>query len=353
MKPLDWEKYPRIASHALARDLLSLESSLGHAPNTIDAYARGREDFFAVCASRDLSPEQATREHIALWVRELNTRPLHSKSLPDENARAAQGVSNATLHQRLTAVRLFFDFLIERGLRSDNPVGRGRYAPSKGFARAGSEGHQRGLVPRHHQLPWIPNDEQWQAILKAVQSEPLRNRAMFALGYDAALRREELCLLEIADFDFAHLLLTVRAETTKSRRTRVIPFSPTTSLLLGEYLQLRRRLSTARGPIFLSASPRNKGKPLSIWTWSKVATHIATTSAVTRFSTHTLRHLCLTDLARSGWDIHEIATFAGHRSLETTRDYIHLSGRDLAEKLQKGMAQIHAWRIAQITEPPA
>jgi integrase len=32
-----------------------------------------------------------------------------------------------------------------------------------------------------------------------------------------------------------------------------------------------------------------------------------------QFSTHTLRHLCLTDLARAGWELHAIATFAGHR----------------------------------------
>ncbi len=58
----------------------------------------------------------------------------------------------------------------------------------------------------------------------------------------------------------------------------------------------------------------------------------------------------MTDLAKAGWDLHEIAQFAGHRSLETTKIYIHLSGRDLAEKLEKGMNQIHAWRIAMMTE---
>ena len=69
-----------------------------------------------------------------------------------------------------------------------------------------------------------------------------------------------------------------------------------------------------------------------------------------RFSTHTLRHLCLTDLARAGWELHTIATFAGHASLATTLQYIHLSGRDLAVKLARGMAEVHAWRIAQIDE---
>jgi hypothetical protein len=33
--------------------------------------------------------------------------------------------------------------------------------------------------------------------------------------------------------------------------------------------------------------------------------------------------------------------------------YIHLSGRDLAEKLNRGMAQIHAWRIDMLTAADA
>ncbi len=75
---------------------------------------------------------------------------------------------------------------------------------------------------------------------------------------------------------------------------------------------------------------------------------LADRSGVVQFTTHTPRHLCLTDLARAGWDIHEIATFAGHRSTETSLLYIHLSGRDLAAKLERGMAQIHSWR-AKVT----
>jgi len=31
------------------------------------------------------------------------------------------------LQQRVTAVRLFFDFLVEEHVREENPVGRGRY----------------------------------------------------------------------------------------------------------------------------------------------------------------------------------------------------------------------------------
>jgi len=83
--------------------------------------------------------------------------------------------------------------------------------------------------------------------------------------------------------------------------------------------------------------------------WSKVVRRIAIAADVSRFSTHTTRHLCLTDLARMGWEVHAIASFAGHRHTDSTLRYIHLSGRDLAEKLARGMEQIHAWRIAALT----
>jgi hypothetical protein len=73
MNSIDWAMYPRVAGHSLARDLLLLEASLGHASNTLDAYARGHEDFFTTCSLLDISPDQATHEHVALWVRELTT----------------------------------------------------------------------------------------------------------------------------------------------------------------------------------------------------------------------------------------------------------------------------------------
>lgn len=129
-----------------------------------------------------------------------------------------------------------------------------------------------------------------------------------------------------------------------------MPYSASTGVLLGEYLHHRATFSRARGPLFLSESRRNHSEPLTLWTWSKVVRRVALAAQVPGFSTHTTRHLCLTDLARMGWELHEIATFAGHRSTESTLQYIHLSGRELSEKLNSSMAQIHAWRVKTLTD---
>jgi integrase/recombinase XerD len=97
--------------------------------------------------------------------------------------------------------------------------------------------------------------------------------------------------------------------------------------------------------LFLSESKRNRAAPVTLWSWSKIVRAVAQRTGLEAFTPHTLRHLRLTDLARAGWDIHLIAQFAGHRNLQTTMQYIHLSGRDIAAQLQRGMADTHAWRM--------
>src|SRR5512142_3250404 len=76
---------------------------------------------------------------------------------------------------------------MEEGVRESDPVGRGRYTPG---GRGG--GHQRGLVPRLAKLPWIPSEQQWLSVLEVARREPVRNRVMLALAYDAALRRSKV-----------------------------------------------------------------------------------------------------------------------------------------------------------------
>lgn len=342
------EKWPVLARHERAAVWLQVWADLGRAPRTIDAYARGLAEYLEVCERDGVDPVQASRAHIASYVRELSERP-HRRGANVVSIDSGSGLANATLQQRLVPVRLFYDFLMEEGLRTSNPVGRGRYTAGR---RPG--GHQRGLVPRLAKLPWIPTEQQWLDVLAVAARHPVRNRVMLALAYDAALRREELCSLRTDDVDPAHRTLRVRAETTKNRRERVVPYSAPTGVLLSGYLAHRATISRARGPLFLSESRRNRAQPLTLWTWSKVVRALALEADVPRFSTHTTRHLCLTDLARMGWELHAIATFAGHRNPETTLTYIHLSGRDLADKLNRGMEQIHGWRVemlARLGEP--
>ena len=156
------------------------------------------------------------------------------------------------------------------------------------------------------------------------------------------MRREELCSIAASDFDFARKLLTVGAETTKNRSGKVVPYSSATSALLHQYLNRRRTMRCDPDTVFLSEPPRNRRLPITSCTWTKVVERMAVGSELPRLTTHTKRHVRLTDLARAGIDMHHIAALAGHRVLQSTLIYIHLSAHDLTEALGRTMGSLSA-----------
>ncbi len=252
-----WEFFPLLAEQEQPRKWLQIQADLSLTENTVQAYGKSLEDYLLFCKIYKVIPETAKKADIATYVRYLSNRP-NPRGKNIISLDSGKGLANATMQLRITAIRLFYDHLIEENIRQDNPVGRGKYTPGKGFA-----GHRdRALIPRYRKLPWIPNNEQWQAMLEVTKSELLRNRVMLAMSYDAALRREELCSIEIGDIDPAFRLITIRAEITKNRQSRVVPYSESTGILYANYLKHRQTLSREKGGVFLSESKRNKGSPI-------------------------------------------------------------------------------------------
>jgi len=338
MTEVRWESYPLVAQYETARTWLQMQAHLQRAPQTIDAYGRALNEYLAFCQKAEMVPETVTREQLALYVQDLSTRP-NPKGANILTLDSGRGLSHATMVQRLTVTRLYHDYLVEKQLRADNPVGRGHYVPGKPFAAH----RERGLIAVQHKLPWIPSDTEWLDVLRTLKEEPLRNQVMLLLAYDGALRREELVTLEIEDIDFAYRHIRIQAEHAKNGSERIVGYGTVTSRLLEAYLHHRRTLSTRQGPLFLSESHRNRSEPLSLVMWSKIVERLAKRAGLPRFTTHTPRHLRLTHLARSKMDLHQIALYAGHRSLQTSMLYIHLSGVELTEAVTRSLAGFERW----------
>lgn len=123
---------------------LSIQQNLGKAPNTLLAYRRSLECYGSFCVELQRSVYKATKEDIALFVRSMTAFRLPAnRKTKSERA----GMANSTIRLRLTAVRLFYDHLIEEGLRPDNPVGRGRYTQGGGFGVPGRGPSCHALLP--------------------------------------------------------------------------------------------------------------------------------------------------------------------------------------------------------------
>jgi len=337
-----WELYPHIAATAHAQAFILRLCQFSRRPKTIDAYARNLDRFLASFAGASVEQwVEADEGTLLIYLDDLrHGRGAAScrRRPPPVNVRHLSGAraADATIAQHVVALRQFYDYLIRAHIRRDglNPLPRG----SNG--RAG-DAPRRGPVRTRTRLPWIASPAVWERIvLHVVTHETARNRALLLVAYDGALRREEVVGLRADDYDQHRALLLVRAETSKSGRDRWVSLSPFGQRVLDHYLDRHRRALVgaydldARGPLFLSESTRNPGRPLAPGAVNDVVEALRTALGLPQLRPHTFRHQRLSALKAAGIPLEDIALFAGHVSTETTRLYLHLTPAELGAKIR-------------------
>lgn len=338
---IHWEMYPIAAKNEHARRFLIRLARKDRQPKTIDAYGRNLNHFLAYYRGAD--PRQwieADEDEILLYIDAMKKQPpKHRRRQRADNTIYITGnkISGATVNQRVVTIRGFYDDLIRRHVRKDpaNPLPRGRDGKKGQHAK-------QGATKRQRYLPWVAPDDDWKRIvLHVITRESPRNIAMVLLAYDAALRREELMLLRPSDVDFDLSLVTIRGETSKSGRDRMVPLSPFVCHAVKHYISTTRQTlvttcgANASGGLFLSESTQNAGQPLRVGAFNDVIEKIRTLVDLPLLKPHTLRHQRLTTLKRAGVSLDDIASFAGHANVETTRIYLHLAPVELATVVRK------------------
>jgi integrase/recombinase XerD len=135
-------------------------------------------------------------------------------------------------------------------------------------------------------------------------------------------------------------IVTIRPEITKNGRMRHVPVSASVLHLVRRYIEGNRRALIAAydgedtGPVFLSESTRNPGHPLVIGAFDEIIERVREQVGLPALTPHTLRHQSCTILKRAGVDLDDIAHFAGHKSTETTRLYLHLAPSELSRRIR-------------------
>jgi len=82
--------------------------------------------------------------------------------------------------------------------------------------------------------------------------------------------------------------------------------------------------------------------PLSINGLEQIVASAKTRAGLERATCHQLRHTCLTRLREAGMALEAIQAQAGHRSIESTRVYLHLADGWLAGEYQRASTLIDA-----------
>jgi integrase/recombinase XerD len=173
-------------------------------------------------------------------------------------------------------------------------------------------------------LPSILSQEEVSSLIESAPT-PFQRTLLMAL-YATGLRRAELARLKITDIDSARNVIHVQGG--KGRKDRDVMLSPN----LLEALRAHWRSLRRKPAIWLFPGNRwhTADHPIStkvIWLACKEAAQRA--GIRKEVHPHTLRHCFATHLLEAGADLRTIQILLGHRDLEETTIYLHLSQQHL------------------------
>lgn len=217
----------------------------------------------------------------------------------------AGGLSNSTLNRYRSFISSVFSHAVKINLVAMNPVSRvGRYRENDS------------------RLRWLRPEEE-ERIRAALRVDT--HRWEFDLALHTGMRRGEQWSLRWKDVDLERGNLTVKGKTGR----RHIVANETAIAAL-------RKLHMRSGDGDL-VSPDNDGSAKRDWrTWLREAVKEA---AVDNFHWHDLRHTFASRLVMAGVDIRTVQDLLGHKSINQTMRYAHLSADHRKQAVAKMAAE--------------
>ena len=272
------------------RFLEMMAAEAGASPHTLAAY---RNDLKSAAADAGGSLGTAGTEALSLLGRQW-----------------AQ-LSPATVARRSAALRRFFGFLMDEGLRSDDPS---------------------AALPRprlERPLPRILDEREVTAMFEAAEDraasgEPaaVRNLALLELLYGSGLRASELMTLGRGSLRKGQPFVILRGKGSKER---LVPISSRAEAAVERWLEYVPNDSQWLFP--------SGKRHLSRVRLFQIVREVARLAGISpeRVSPHVLRHAFATHLLSGGADLRVLQSLLGHADIATTQIYTHVDSARLVE----------------------
>jgi integrase/recombinase XerD len=247
------------------------------------------------------------------------------------------GLSARTIARRLSPVSGLYAYLVARGdtpVRV-NPVPRGLMTRRQGGTM---RSRMAPLVRVPRTLPRILSPEEADRLVGALRTH--RDQAMVLGVLLAGLRRCEVLGLRFADVQVAGRRLAVVGG--KGGHHRIVPAANRFFDALGEYLHRERPGGAPTDRVFVVLKGPRRGMPLSAEGLDEILDGARRRAGLEHAACHQLRHTCLTRLREAGMALEAVQAQAGHRSVESTRVYLHLANDWLAGQYLRAAELIDA-----------
>jgi integrase/recombinase XerD len=217
----------------------------------------------------------------------------------------------STVARRSAALRRFFGFLVDDGLRKDDPSSA---LPRPRFERP---------------LPRVLETDDVQRMFEAAEDRAasgvpaaLRNLALLELLYGSGLRATELVSLPRGAVRPGQPFLMVRGKGSKDR---LVPISSRAEAAVARWLEV-----APAGPAWLFPSGKSHLSRVRLF---QIVRAMAADAGIApeRVSPHVLRHAFASHLLSGGADLRVLQSLLGHADIATTQIYTHVDSARLVE----------------------
>jgi len=217
----------------------------------------------------------------------------------------------STVARRSAALRRFFGFLLDEGLRRDDPSAA---LPRPRFERP---------------LPRILDEDEVRRMFEAAEDRAasgeataLRNLALLELLYGSGLRASELVGLPRGAVRPAQPFLMVRG---KGDKERLVPISTRAQAAVQQWLE-----HVGSSALWLFPSGKSHLSRVRLF---QIVRAMAADAGISpdRVSPHVLRHAFATHLLSGGADLRVLQSLLGHADIATTQIYTHVDSARLIE----------------------
>lgn len=324
----DGEREYRVG-HELVDEFLEFVSGRAR-PNTVRAYAHDLKVFFSVV---EKAPVEVTPADVLAFVTEQN-RPREGADNVVRISDGRAGLSASTIKRRLAAVSSLYGYLVTKGDVTVNPVPRG--LPTRRSRHRGEQGLP--LVRGVRRLPRILEPGEVEALMGSLRTT--RDRAMVQAMVLGGLRRCEVLGLRLEDLRLGEWRVFIA--DGKGGHQRLVPVSQSFFATVADYLNHERPADAATDRVFVALKGPRRGQPLSVDGLDTVLSAARRRAGLAHGTCHELRHTCFTRLREGGMAIEALQAQAGHRSIASTRIYLHLGDGWLADEYKRAAEAIEA-----------
>ena len=272
----------------------------GFSPRTVAAYRHDLSKFLGFIAERE---QAITKESIRDFLSFLAGTGFKKPN------------SGATRSRKLSSIKSFCKFLAKEGFLDANPA---------------LEIEAPKIAQKE---PGYLTEEEYECLIAAVKAFATpyyyrRDLAIIRLFLGTGMRLAELAELTTHTVSIKEQNARVCG---KGNRERILPFNDEVASVLADYLETRPTVSTSCFFISRKKTALSKG---SIYKLIKRYLRLAGIDKE-HVAVHSLRHSFGASLLRKGINLVVIQELLGHKSLETTRRYLHINDADLREAVNR------------------